>query len=38
MNVTQMLEWFEKLTTSATSDEGAECLRNLLTQRKKGVS
>jgi hypothetical protein len=32
MNVTQMLEWFGKLTTNAFSDDSAECLRSHLTQ------
>jgi len=38
MNVTQMLDWFEKLTNDVTSDEGDECLANLLRQWKKGAS
>jgi hypothetical protein len=35
MNVAQILEWFGKLTTNASSDEGAECLRSHLTQCHK---
>jgi hypothetical protein len=32
MNVTQMLDWLEKLTNNVTSVEGDECLGNLLRQ------